>query len=433
MIWKKDIECMQPQELKKLQSNYLKKLIPYIYNNCPVYKKKLDDAGVKPDGIKSIDDIKRLPFTTKIDMRDNYPYGLFSSSGKDVIEIHISSGTTGNPTLVGYTRSDVALWSDVMARTICCAGGEPGDTIQIAYGYGLFTGGLGFHYGALELGMRIIPTSAGQTARQLKIMQDFKPRVIACTPSYVLYMAEEAKTMGIDPAKGNWKIGIFGAEPWSESMRKEIEQIWNMAATDVYGLSEIIGPGVAQECTYKDGLHIYSDVFYPEIIDPKTDKEVEQGQSGELVITTLTKQAIPLIRYRTRDIVSIRYDKCRCGRTSPRISKIKGRTDDMIIVRGINVFPSQIEHVLLGIKGTQPHYQIIVDRKAHQLDEVEVLVEVEEKIFSDEVKKLNELSQKIKKEIESALSIGVKVTLVEPKTIQRSEGKAKRIIDKRTI
>ncbi len=424
---------MPPAELKKLQTDYLKKLIPYIYKNCPAYKKKIDDAGVKPDQIKSIDDIKRLPFTTKIDMRDNYPYGLFSNKGKDVVEIHISSGTTGNPTLVGYTRYDVALWSDVIARSICCAGGEPGDTIQIAYGYGLFTGGLGFHYGALEMGMRIIPTSSGQTARQIKIMQDFKPKVIACTPSYVLYMAEEAKTMGIDPAKGNWKIGIFGAEPWSESMRKEIEQIWNMSATDVYGLSEIIGPGVAQECTHKEGLHIYSDVFYPEIIDPKTGQEVEPGQAGELVITTLTKQAIPLIRYRTMDIVSIRFDKCKCGRTSPRISKIKGRTDDMIIVRGINVFPSQIEHILLGIKGTQPHYQLIVDRKAHGLDEVEVIVEVEEKIFSDEVKKLNELSQKIKKEIEAALSIGVKVTLVEPKTIQRSEGKAKRIIDKRTM
>jgi phenylacetate-CoA ligase len=423
---------MQPADMKKLQSDYLKKLIPYIYSSCPVYKKKLDDAGVKPDSIKSIDDIKRLPFTTKVDMRDNYPYGLFSKK-ENLAEIHISSGTTGNPTLVGYTRDDIALWSDVMARTICCAGGEPGDTIQIAYGYGLFTGGLGFHYGALEAGMRILPTSSGQTARQLKIMQDFKPRLIACTPSYVLYMAEEAKTLGIDPAKGNWKIGIFGAEPWSESMRKEIEQVWNMAATDVYGLSEIIGPGVAQECTHKEGLHIFSDVFYPEIIDPKTDQEAKPGESGELVITTLTKQAIPLIRYRTRDIVSIGYDKCKCGRTSPRISKIKGRTDDMIIVRGINVFPSQIEHVLLGIEGTQPHYQIIVDRKKHQLDEVEVLVEVEEKIFSDEVKKLNELSQKIKKEIENVLSIGVKVTLVEPKTIQRSEGKAKRIIDKRQL
>jgi phenylacetate-CoA ligase len=325
------------------------------------------------------------------------------------------------------------LWGDVMARVLGCAGAEPGDTIQIAYGYGLFTGGLGFHYGALEMGLRIIPTSSGQTARQLKMMQDFKPRIIACTPSYMLYMAEEAKELGIDPTKGNWKIGIFGAEPWSESMRREIESIWNMLATDVYGLSEIIGPGVAQECTYKDGLHIFSDVFYPEIINPKTGEPVAEGEDGELTITTLTKQGIPLIRYGTRDVVSMRSDKCRCGRTSPRISKIKGRTDDMIVVRGINVFPSQIEHVLIGIEGTQPHYQIIVDRQAHQLDEVEVLVEVEPRFFSDEIKHLNELREKVKKEIANVLSIGVKVTLVEPKTIKRSEGKAQRIVDKRKL
>lgn len=433
MIWKEELECMPPAKMAELQGNYLKELVSYIYGNCEVYKNKFDAAKVKPQDIKSIKDIKKLPFTTKEDMRDNYPYGLFSAKQNLVREIHVSSGTTGNPTLVGYTREDIALWSDVMARTLCCAGAEPGDTIQIAYGYGLFTGGLGFHYGALEMGLKIIPTSSGQTPRQLKIMQDFAPRIIACTPSYVLYMAEQALDLGIDPKKGSWKIGIFGAEPWSESMRNEIEKAWNMLATDVYGLSEIIGPGVAQECQHKDGLHIYSDVFFPEIINPQTGEEVEQGQDGELVITTLTKKAIPLIRYRTRDIVSVSYEKCTCGRTSPRISKIKGRTDDMIVVRGINVFPSQIEHVLLGIRGTEPHYQIVVDRKAHQLDEVEVLVEVEQSIFSDEIKKLNELSKKIKKEIESILSIGVKVTLVEPKTIQRSEGKAKRVVDKRAI
>jgi phenylacetate-CoA ligase len=433
MIWKEEVECMNPPELKALQSDYLKKLVAYIYKNCPAYKEKIDTAGVSPDDIKTIDDIKRLPFTTKIDMRDNYPYGLFSAPQKDIVEIHVSSGTTGNPTLVGYTRDDVKLWSDVMARTLCCAGAEPGDTIQIAYGYGLFTGGLGFHYGALEMGLRIIPTSAGQTARQLKVMQDFKPRIIACTPSYALYMAEEAKQMGGDPAQGNWEIGIFGAEPWSESMRQEIESIWKMSATDVYGLSEIIGPGVAQECTYKEGLHIFSDVFYPEIINPETGEDVKENEDGELVITTLTKQGIPLIRYRTRDIVSMQNEKCRCGRTSPRISKIKGRTDDMIVVKGINVFPSQIEHVLVGIDGTEPYYQIIVDRKAHKLDQVEVLVEVEERNFSDEIKKLRELQAKIKKEIESVLSIGVKVTLVEPKTIERSMGKSKRIIDKRQL
>jgi len=433
MIWKEDVECLDPAGLKALQSEYLRKLIPYIWHNCPVYKQKLDEAGVAPDAISSIDDIKRLPFTTKEDMRDYYPYGLFSAPQEQINEIHVSSGTTGNPTLVGYTKDDLKLWGDVMARVLCCAGAEPHDTIQIAYGYGLFTGGLGFHYGALEMGLRIIPTSAGQTARQLKIMQDFRPRIIACTPSYALYMAEEAKEIGIDPTQGNWKIGIFGAEPWSNSIRAEIEAAWNMLATDVYGLSEIIGPGVAQECTYKDGLHIFSDVFYPEIIDPNTGADVPAGEDGELVVTTLTKQGIPLIRYRTRDIVNMTVEKCRCGRTSPRISKIKGRTDDMIVVRGINVFPSQIEHVLVGIEGTQPHYQIVVDRKAHKLDEVEVLVEVEERFFSDEIKRLNEIRDEIRKEIMAVLSVGVKVTLVEPKTIERSMGKSKRIVDKRSL
>jgi len=433
MIWNEKIETMEPRALKDIQSDRLKKLVAYIYKNCSVYKKKFDDAKITPGQIKSIDDIKRLPFTVKEDMRDNYPYGLFSASPKDLVELHVSSGTTGNPTLVGYTKDDIKLWSDVMARTICCAGAEPGDTIQIAYGYGLFTGGLGFHYGAMEMGLKIIPTSSGQTSRQLKIMRDFSPRILACTPSYCLYMADEARDMGLNPADSSWKIGIFGAEPWSASMRKEIQQIWGMLATDVYGLSEIIGPGVAQECKYQDGLHIFSDVFFPEIIDPKTGQEMPPGKDGELVITTLTKQGIPLIRYCTRDVASINYEKCRCRRTSPRISKIKGRTDDMIIVRGINVFPSQIEHVLLGIEGTHPHYQIIVDRQAHKLDTVEVLVEVDEKIFSDEVKKLHEFEERIKMEIEGLLSIGVKVTLVEPKTIQRSEGKAKRVIDKRIL
>jgi len=433
MIWKENVECAAPAELKTLQSGYLKKLIPYIYQNCAVYRQKIDAAGVKPDQIQSIDDIRRLPITTKEDLRDNYPYGLFSAPQDRIAEIHVSSGTTGNPTLVGYTRDDIKLWGDVMARAFCCAGAVPGDTIQIAYGYGLFTGGLGAHYGAMELGLRILPASAGQTARQLKLMQDFKPKIIACTPSYVLYMAEEAKTLGIDPAQGNWKIGVFGAEPWSESIRREIESVWNMLATDIYGLSEIIGPGVAQECHHKDGLHVFSDVFYPEVLDPKTGEPVPEGQDGELVITTLTKQGIPLIRYGTRDVVSIRYDKCRCGRTSPRISKVKGRTDDMIVVRGINVFPSQIEHVLVGIEGTQPYYQIIVDRQAHHLDEVEVLVEVDQKFFSDEIKQLNVMREKIRREIQNVLSIGVKVTLVEPKTIARSEGKAKRIVAKRTL
>jgi phenylacetate-CoA ligase len=433
MIWNERIETMPLEDLKNLQSERLVKLCRYVYDKCPVYQQKFDTHGISPSDIRSIDDITKLPFTTKIDMRDNYPFGLFSVPRTDLVEIHVSSGTTGNPTLVGYTRDDIELWSEVIARTLCCAGARTDDTVQIAYGYGLFTGGLGFHYGSLKMGLTIIPTSSGQTKRQLKIMQDFKPRILCCTPSYCLYMAEEAREMGMDPRTSSWNIGIFGAEPWSESMRTEIEEAWNMLATDVYGLSEIIGPGVSQECHYKDGLHVFSDVFYPEIINPDTGQSVPNGEDGELVITTLTKQGIPLIRYRTRDIVSMTTQPCRCGRTSPRTSKIKGRTDDMIVVRGINVFPSQIEEVLLGIEGTQPHYQIVIDRQAHQLDEVEIMVEVDEKIFSDEIKQMRVLESKIKREIEAVLSIGVTVKLVEPKTIQRSEGKAKRVVDKRQL
>ncbi|HNX81176.1 MAG TPA: phenylacetate--CoA ligase [Candidatus Omnitrophota bacterium] len=433
MIWNEKMECASGKNLKNIQSERLQETIQYVYKHNPVYKIKLDQFGITPSDIKSIDDIVKLPFTTKDDMRDNYPFKLFSQPLKNIQEIHVSSGTTGNPTVVGYTKEDVKLWGEVMARSFACAGAVPGDMIQIAYGYGLFTGGLGSHYGALELGLTILPASSGQTKRQLKLMNDFKPRVLACTPSYALYMVEEAKEMGLDPRASSWQIGVFGAEPWSESMRKEIESRWNMCALDVYGLSEIIGPGVAMECPHKKGLHIWWDVFYPEVINPKTGHYVKDGETGELVITTITKKGIPLIRYRTRDVVGISYDTCVCGRTTPRLTKISGRTDDMIIVRGINVFPSQIEHVLLGIEGTQPHYQLIVDRKAGHLDEIEILVEVEEKVFSDELKKLHELEIKITKELESTLGIGAKVRLVEPRTIERSEGKAKRVVDKRKI
>ncbi len=433
MIWNEEFECMELEDLKNIQSERLSRIASYVYKNCPVYRQKFDDAGVCPGDVRTIDDIVKLPFTTKEDMRDNYPFGLFSVDTRHVSAIHVSSGTTGNPTLVGYTKDDIALWSDVVARALCCAGAEPGDRIQNAYGYGFFTGGLGLHYGALAMGLTVIPISAGQTKRQLKIMQDLQPRIISCTPSYALYIAEEAREMGLDPRQSSWEIGIFGAEPWSESIRVDIERELNLLATDIYGLSEIIGPGVSQECRYKDGLHVFSDVFFCELIDPVTNEPVAEGEDGELVITTLTKQAIPLIRYRTRDIVSINNSACRCGRTSPRLSKIKGRTDDMIVVKGINVFPSQIEHVLFGIEGVGNSYQIVVDRKSHGLDEVEVLVEVEESIFSDEVKVLRELQTKIKSQIDSVLSIGVKVTLVEPKTIERSIGKSKRLIDKRTL
>jgi phenylacetate-CoA ligase len=432
MIWNEEVECMAAQELKTLQSERLKKLVSYIYENSPLYRSRFDQVGIKPDQINNIDDIKRLPFTTKLDMRDSYPFGLFSEDIKNISEIHVSSGTTGNPTVVGYTKDDLQLWATVMARSLCCAGAEPGDMLQVAYGYGLFTGGLGLHYGGIEMGLTVIPASSGNTKRQLKLMTDFKPRVLACTPSYALYIAEEARAMGLDPKKSSWEIGVFGAEPWSDSMRHDIEESLGLLATDIYGLSEIIGPGVCQECRYKDGLHFYSDVFYPEIIDPDTGEYVPEGENGELVITTLTKTGIPLLRYRTRDIVSINYEKCRCGRTSPRISKIKGRTDDMIIIRGINVFPSQIEDVLLGIEGTQPHYQLVIDRSEKGMDTIEILVEIEESIFSDEIKKLRELETTIKDKMDSVLSLSAKVRLVEHGTVQRSEGKAKRVIDKRS-
>lgn len=433
MIFNEKMECMAAGEMKNLQSERLKALVAYVSSRNPLYGKKLAAHGITASSITSIDDITKLPFTTKEDLRDSYPFKMFSRPVKEIAEIHVSSGTTGNPTVVGYTKDDLKLWSEVMARSFACAGAVPGDMIQVAYGYGLFTGGLGAHYGAMELGLTVIPASSGQSKRQIKLMNDFKPRVLACTPSYALYMAEEARALGLDPRQSSWEIGVFGAEPWSEAMRAQIETTWNMLATDIYGLSEITGPGVAQDCPHKAGLHIWWDVFYPEVIDPATGKPPAKGNSGELVITTLTKQGIPLLRYRTRDIVSIEYGTCKCGRTTPRISKVKGRTDDMIIVRGINVFPSQIEHVLLKIDGIQPHYQLVVDRKAGELDELEVLVEVDEKLFSDEIKQLRTLEQKVKREIAGTLGISAKVRLVEPRTIERSEGKAKRVVDKRTM
>ena len=433
MIYNEKIECANKEDLKNIQSERLVKLVKYIYDNSFVYKQKLDKAGIIPTDIKSIDDITKLPFTYKEDLRDSYPFSLFSTDIKNVAEIHVSSGTTGNPTVVGYTKRDLNLWANVAARAIACAGGNKGDKIQISYGYGLFTGGLGIHYGALRLGATIIPTATGQTKRQIKLMQDFKPRIVACTPSYILYIAEEMKSLGIDPKTSSWEVGIFGSEPWTTAMRDKIDSTLGLTATDIYGLSEIIGPGVAQECTYRQGLHIWSDLFFPEIIDPKTGKSLPEGQAGELVITTLTKQAIPLIRYRTRDIVSITYEPCKCGRTVPRISKIKGRTDDMIIVRGINIFPTQIEFALLQIDGTLPNYQLIVDRTPSALDTLEVLVEVDEKLFTDEIKALEDLKIKIKIAIDSTVGLGVNVKLVEPKTLIRTEGKSKRVIDKRNL
>lgn len=433
MIFDEKYECMPLADLKNVQSERLAALTQYVYDRSTVYQRRFDEKGIHPSDIKTIEDIKKLPFTTKDDMRDYYPFGMFSMDVKQVREIHVSSGTTGNPTVVGYSDEDLDLWSDVMARCLCLAGGKPGDMVQNAYGYGLFTGGLGAHYGAIKAKMTVMPMSSGQTARQLKLMMDFKPRILCCTPSYSLHMLEEAVALGLDPQASTWEIGIFGAEPWTEKMRQKIQSAWNLSATDVYGLSEIIGPGVSQECTYKAGMHIFSDVFYPEVINPETGEEVAEGEYGELVVTTLTKKAIPLIRYRTRDLVNITYETCKCGRTSPRISKVKGRTDDMIVIRGINVFPSQIEHVLMSIEGTLPHYQLIVDRGASNLDSLEVLVEVDEALFSDEVRKLTAMEQNIAHAIASTLSVSAKVRLVEPQTLERSIGKAKRVIDKRQM
>ena len=430
MIWNKIIECMPLDEMEALQSERLQNLVAYVLANSVFYQNKFKEAGISAGDIRDISDLKKLPFTRKTDLRDNYPFGMLSAPLRDVVEIHASSGTTGNPTVVAYTRNDIKLWSEVMARTLVVAGANPDDILQNAYGYGLFTGGLGVHYGALELGASVIPMSSGGTKRQLKLMHDFKSTVLTCTPSYALFMAEEAREMGYDPRKSSLRIGILGAEPWSDGLRREIEDAWDITALDIYGLSEIIGPGVAQECPAKNGLHIYNDVFFPEVINPKTGEVVDEGEDGELVITTLTKEAIPLIRYRIGDIVSITYERCSCGRTQPRISKIKGRTDDMLIIRGINVFPSQIEAVLMDVEGAQPHYLLVVDR-IKGLDTLEVQVEVSEEIFSDEIKRLQQLSETIKKEIESVLALVVDVKLVEPKTIERSMGKAKRVVDRR--
>ncbi len=434
MIWQKEIECMELTALRQLQGERLVKLVQRLYDHVPFYRAAFEQKGVHPAEIRTLADMAKLPFTRKADLRDNYPFKMFAVPMREIVEIHASSGTTGNPTVVAYTKNDIRLWSEVMARALAAAGATPDDVIQNAYGYGLFTGGLGIHYGTLELGAAVVPVSSGGTKRQLKLMEDFGSTVITCTPSYALFMAEEATEMGLDPKQFTLRIGVFGAEPWTNNMRKEIEARWNLKAIDIYGLSEIIGPGVAIECCEgQDGLHVFSDHFYPELIEPKGDQPVAPGEAGELVITTLTKEGIPLLRYRTGDIVSLTETPCpHCGRTSPRISKIKGRTDDMIIIRGVNVFPSQIESVLLEIEEAEPHYLLVVDRVG-SLDQLEVQVEVDEQIFSDEVKVLENLRKKIQREIESTLNIVVSVKLVEPRSIERSIGKSVRVIDKRDL
>lgn len=428
-----EFETLPRKALEALQLKRLQAAVARVQTAVPFYRQSFERAGITSGCIKSLDDLRRLPFTVKQDMRDSYPYGLFAASMDDIVRIHASSGTTGKPTVVGYTRKDIEIWSELMARSFAAAGVHKGDIIHNAYGYGLFTGGLGAHYGAERLGASVIPMSGGNTKKQIMIMKDFGSTVLTCTPSYSLFMAEAAREEGVDFRQLKLHVGIFGAEPWSESMRTEIEQKLNLCAIDIYGLSEIMGPGVAIECREaKKGLHIWEDHFIPEIINPDTGEVLPEGERGELVITTITKEGIPLIRYRTRDITSLTYEPCSCGRTHARLSRMTGRSDDMLIIRGVNVFPSQIESILMRIEGVEPHYLLIIDRKDN-LDTLEVQVEVDEQLFSDEIKVLQALSHSIEKEIKDLLGVTCKVRLVEPQTIARSEGKAKRVIDNRLI
>jgi phenylacetate-CoA ligase len=430
LYWEKEYETMPREKLEKLQLKRLQTTLISVYENVKFYKQRLDECGINPHNFNSLDHIEKIPFTTKDDLRINYPFGLFAKSMSDIVRIHSSSGTTGNPVVVSYTKNDIALWGNLIARDLYGAGVRKNDIIQNSYGYGLFTGGLGLHYGAELLGATVIPVSGGLTERQLKIMVDYGSTVICCTPSYALHIAEVGKELGVDFSKLPLKIGIFGAEPWTEEMRKEIQSRLFIEAIDIYGLSEIIGPGVSCECAQKVGLHVAEDHFLVEIIDPATGKRLPPGNTGEIVFTSLTKEAMPLLRYRTRDLSVLDSSKCSCGRTHNRMKKPMGRTDDMLIRRGINVFPSQIEEVLMKVKEIEPHYLIVVDRKNY-LDNIELWVEVSEDVFSEKMNDLERFEASIESKLYSAIGINIDVKLKEPKTIKRSEGKAKRVLDKR--
>jgi phenylacetate-CoA ligase len=432
MIWNESIECASRDELHRIQSQRLVDTVQRVYHAVPSYRHKMQETGLVPADIRNIDDIVKLPFTVKQDLRDNYPFGMFAVPMSEIVRIHASSGTTGKSTVVGYTRKDLNIWSEVVTRSLVEAGVHRNDIVQVAYGYGLFTGGLGLHYGTENLGATVIPISGGNTEKQIQLMQDFGTTALACTPSYALFVAEVMKDMGVSPESLKLKVGIFGAEPWSENMRREIENKLKIKAIDIYGLSEIIGPGVSCECVEQAGMHINEDHFYPEIIDPETLLPVAPGERGELVFSTITKEGIPLLRYRTRDLTRLIYDKCACGRTLVRMEKCTGRSDDMLIIRGVNVFPSQIESVLLEMSETEPHYLCIVEREG-TLDSLKLMVEVQEQFFSDEIKVLEALRKKITHKLQSSLGISVEVKLVEPKTIERTAGKAKRVIDNRKI
>ena len=431
MIWNESKECMSRDEMQALQSKRLVKAVNRVYHNVEYYRKKMQALGIEPGDIRGIEDITKLPFTTKDDLRDTYPFGLFAAPQSEIVRIHASSGTTGKATVVGYTRKDIDIWSECVARCLAGAGVTNQDTIQVAYGYGLFTGGLGAHYGAENLGATVVPMSTGNTKKLTTMMIDFGVTAIACTPSYLLHIAETLEENG-DLDKIKLKAAICGAEPWTEQMRLQVEEKLHINAHDIYGLSEIMGPGVACDCIYHKGLHVHEDHFYPEIVSADTLEPVADGETGELVFTTLTKEGIPLIRYRTKDLTSISREKCECGRTIARISRFKGRSDDMLIIRGVNVFPSQIEAALLEMGGTTPYYMMIVDR-VNNLDTLEVQVEVEERFFSDEIRELENLTKKIAHVIQQAIGLAVKVKLVEPHSLERSMGKAVHVIDKRKL
>lgn len=433
MIWDEEYEGMPREALESLQLYRLKKTAERVYATVPFYKESFDKAGLKPSQINSLDDLKRIPFTNKEDLRDNYPFKLFTLPLHDVVRIHASSGTTGKPTVVGYTKRDIETWSELMARTLSCAGVQKGDVVHNAYGYGLFTGGLGFHYGAEKLGATVIPISGGNTKRQLMLMEDFGSTVLTCTPSYALTISEIMEEEGIDKSRLKLRVGIFGAEPWSQNMRMQVENKMAIDAVDIYGISEVIGPGVSVECIEaKSGLHIFEDHFIPEIVDPDTGEQLPYGEVGELVFTTITKEAFPILRYRTRDITRLFSQPCICGRTHVRMDRVTGRSDDMLIIRGVNLYPSQIESLLMGIDGLEPHYQLVVKREG-TMDTLDINIEVNESIFSDEIKNLEKLENRILDEVKDILGVSANVKLVEPKTIQRFEGKAVRVVDEREI
>lgn len=426
------MECMDREELREIQSLRLKKMVNYVYHNTPFYRKKFQEMGLLPDDINGIDDISKLPFTDKLDLRDNYPFGLAAVPMSQIVRIHASSGTTGKPVVVLYTRKDLATWAESISRAFTAYGCDKTDIFQISYGYGLFTGGLGAHDGATNIGASVIPMSSGNTQKQITLMHDFGTSTLCCTPSYALFLAEGMKASGYPREEFKLKRGAFGAEPWTENMRKELEKNLGIKAYDIYGLSEVAGPGVGYECECQHGTHLNEDYYYPEIVDPKTSKPLSEGQLGELCFTHLTKEGMPLLRYRTHDLTALHHDKCECGRTFVRMDRILGRCDDMLIIRGVNVFPTQIEAVILSLKEFEPHYQLTVGRE-NNTDTMELKVEVREEYFTDEMSQMVALQQKLKNELRSVIGLGFNVKIVEPKSIERSTGKAKRVIDNRKI